>query len=191
MGEAATAAVAAAVGRGVSKGGMVGENIVKGVSEGFEPVTSLRDVHAALVTIVDKIMEEGEEGGNGGVMSSRDLGRELAKFPAPDGSRQSALSSLKNRWTSLVVFLRACPMHFEVCDIVSDEDREFGVARVRLRGRQLAGERGGGAGGKGGDEPRRPSVARSMTGAVGGGGGLRGLRDSREGAPWGKEGWER
>ena len=82
--------------------------------------------HAALVRMVGEILDAAQT--EDGVVSSRDVGRELARMPSPDSPNQNALVCLKSRWPSLMAFLRACPSEFTVADIGAD--REFGVFRT-------------------------------------------------------------
>lgn len=94
--------------------------------------------HAALVRMVGEILDASQT--EDGVVSSRDVGRELARRTSPDNPSQNALVCLKSRWPSLMAFLRACPSEFTVADI--GEDREFGVFRTgRVTGgfRQISG----------------------------------------------------
>ncbi|CAM9315275.1 unnamed protein product, partial [Laminaria digitata] len=81
--------------------------------------------HGALVAMVGGILDSSEAGD--GMVSSRVVGRELARMPSPDPSSKTALMCLKSRWPSLMAFLKACPSEFTVTDI--GHEKEFGVVR--------------------------------------------------------------
>ena len=101
--------------------------------------------HGALVGMVGGILDSSEA--PDGMVSSRVVGRELARMPSPDASSQTALMCLKSRWPSLMAFLKACPSEFTVTDI--GHEKEFGVIR-KLRAGGGGGGGGVGLGGIGG-----------------------------------------
>lgn len=101
--------------------------------------------HAALVNLVGEIVDAGEV--DGGMVSSRDIGRELSRTPSPHDPNTSALIALKARWPSLMAFLRACPSEFAVENI--GHEKEFLVVRKGPEERNSYHHGGGGGGGRG------------------------------------------
>lgn len=116
--------------------------------EGEEEARNRRmNGYTAMVSIVSGALDNAGEARNGGVTSSRALGRELSRLPSPENPSQSALTCLKSRWPSLMAFLKGCPSDFTVTDV--GKPKEFGV----LKNDRGAWEAGAGAGGRGDDKP--------------------------------------
>lgn len=135
-----------------------------------------KTLHATLLSLVHKVIDE-EEATNGGVIvSSRDIGRGLSRMDAPDGSGRTALACLKGRYQSLMSFLRACNDDFVIESIGGHGD--FVVFGVR---RPSPGGRGSGRnGGRGDGAWRTGEDRRSGSGNMGAGenGGSLSMRDS-------------
>lgn len=88
-------------------------------------------VQNALISMISASFVN-EDGNKREIMSSRNVGRALSDLPAPDGSNQSALMCLKNRWSSLRAFLKSCPSKFELVDSMpsNGDSIVFGVIMV-------------------------------------------------------------
>lgn len=133
-----------------------------------------RNIHAALVSLVNGIIDEEAKATGVATVSSRDVGRGLSRLDAPDGSGKTALTCLKDRYPSLMSFLRASPDAFEI--ETTAEDREFVVSKADQKNRTgVSGGGGSGSSGWGSDEERRSSNggARRMAGSPAGADGSR------------------
>lgn len=152
-----------------------------------------KTLHATLLSLVHKVIDEEEATNGGAIVSSRDIGRGLSRMDAPDGSGRTALACLKDRYQSLMSFLRVCNDDFIIESIGGHgEFVVFGVRRPspgdRLSGRNSG--RGRGAW-RTGEDRRRGS---GNMGAGGNGGSLSmrgswsaGESDRNRGGGWG--GW--
>lgn len=119
-------------------------------------IENRRNVHAVLVDLVEGVLEEEEAKYGKGNVSSREIGRVLARLNAPDGSGRSALAYLKEKYTSLMSFLRVSPDIFTVEAIGADgEFVVFNVTRGRGKEVRRSGEGGGSGTWWGSGEERR------------------------------------